>query len=858
VSAVCELHTIFGLTKPRSQQCTKSRRKIAFDSWLKINRVVHSEYKFVHELLEFVHNNGEGSWVKILKWKFATFFAFYRNQDLPKCPDLNFFKTKFLRMPDHLMGGYHHQFLMHMKRDNPDKFKQFLDSSQQLKKAMPDVPLSMVDKAEHDTMIELTSEPEVLPEIRDPVVLRPALVPGIDFDLVTSVTKQKVVDALRRTVNELFDGECFDHHDIYEPFFPSTSANYIWSRGNCGALSELYEKVSFGKRGDQLEFGSGMCSLFQEVSQHYGLLGKSEQNKIVSGEELGYETIEQHPTLYYDQSQLRQTWKEEYRKIFDLARNERPLVKTVGLPEPLKVRVISKGPPLLYTALKPVQKWLWTVLKKHKVFALIGRYVLPDDINRVLGPLEEGEEAVSGDYVSSTNKLHSWVSEVILDQLMINIGEQISVESLLELPKNFLLDLREMMLKALTKHIFVEEIEEFLMKDSPNYRSDGSVVQYKKLIRHELIEHPQKRGQLMGSIVSFPFLCIANAAVCRLALEESTNGRKSFRLRDNPFPGSGPIAPLLINGDDCLLKGKVGILRRCWEANTAVAGLESSIGKTYFSRNFCTINSTIFEWNGVEWVERKYVNLGLMMGKKRLGAGCKQGFSPHVPSHQLGTICRELKRSCPPDLWPTVKKRFIFYNRKELDRYPEIPWFAPEWLGGLGLPVDTPEEISRMDRCCATIIKAKLGRRDKDMRYIPVQPKEAAMWLMHKRVLKDLEPFKWIEKPLFRAGKGPDGPFILDDEYSGLYKAMTINLLMKEPLNKLYEELDEDRNVRKGMRHNAKIWLYAQRDLKSGSHAWVPMTDEDMAYEQKGLVIPCVETDLRDCFWSLGEGPARR
>jgi len=258
----------------------------------------------------------------------------------------------------------------------------------------------------------------------------------------------------------------------------------------------------------------------------------------------------------------------------------------------------------------------------------------------------------------------------------------------------------------------------------------------------------------------------------------------------------------------------------------------------------------------VEWVERKYVNLGLMMGKKRLGAGCKADFNPHVPSHQLGTICRELKRSCPPDLWPTVKKRFIFYNWKELNQFPGIPWFAPEWLGGLGLPLDNESELSRTDRCCASLIKAKLGRRDRSYKDTPMQPKDAAMWLMHKRVLKDLESFSWIEKPLFRQGKGPDGPFRLESEYSGLYKAMTINLLMKEPLEKLYEELDEDRNARKGMYHNSKIWARARKNL--ASEKVTPMTDEDMVYEQKELVIPCVETDLKDCFWPLGEGPANR
>lgn len=69
----------------------------------------------------------------------------------------------------------------------------------------------------------------------------------------------------------------------------------------------------------------------------------------------------------------------------------------------------------------------------------------------------EHEMLISGDYVSSTNKLHSWVSETILDQLFIEIGEGVDKEFLERLGPHFLPNCKKLCLRALTKHIFVDE-----------------------------------------------------------------------------------------------------------------------------------------------------------------------------------------------------------------------------------------------------------------------------------------------------------------------------------------------------------------------------------------------------------------
>jgi len=842
VEAMLELCIIVGFIKPRSRNWLRQHHhKLSEYDFVNIVRSNQVKCKAVHRMLALVSRNGEGSWVKFLKWKFAAYFAFHRNQDIPERPLLLFPlegpKQKISRFfeADCYIGGWIDDQLnswkSSSKKDLRLKFWQVVNTSQQLKKAMPAVPESMVVKSVSDTVSELTLDPDDLQkkQVSDGrVLLQRAVIdygligaiPGQDF--YVDLTRGKVVEALKRTTDELFSDVCLSYKDLFEPFFPSISANYIWSRGKCGALNELYQKTSFGNEGDLLQFGVIKCTFSRSVSEHYGDLGRLEQNVIDAYESVGLGTSDTGEIITVDTSLLENKWRKQYNLIFDIALAERPLVSAVGLSEPLKVRVISKGPPLTYTALKPLQTWLWSNLKKHKVFQLMGRYVEETDINRVLGRLQKNFIALSGDYVASTNKIHSWVSEVILDQLMINIGENLEPGLLHYAPDNFLVNLKDLMLRALTKHIFVE---------------DG-------------VEKPQTEGQLMGSIISFPFLCIANAALCRLAIEESEFNTVTYRVADHKVR-LGKILPCLINGDDCLLKGHFQRLRICWEGFCAIAGLFSSLGKTYFSDNFCTINSTIFEWNETTqwWTECKYINLGLMRGQKRAGSGnqVSKFRSLKMGPHELGVICRELKRSCPDAFWNKVKKRFIHYNRETLDKYP-LSWFLPEWLGGIGLPVDNESEVSILDRRFATVIKMKMNSVPK---LKPVKPKDMAMWKMHQLVMQDLKMFNHVELPHYRLASVDDNVINLADQWARLYKLMTINLLEKTPLEKLVNEIEEGDSIHKALRHNCDVQAYARRELEFGNYE--PMSLSDMSSENKDLVLPTWIREFDDFSALLGK-----
>nr|UQB76057.1 RNA-dependent RNA polymerase [Flumine narna-like virus 59] len=782
VDTVMTLYIIFGFERPRAsrwfQDNTGKHLRGQRIKAISANKVRSHTIDLVCEVCQL---NGETAWASLFKWKFAAFFAFYREQDIPPFPPLklpshgrSFFKAQVM-LP---LAGF--RYSEYLRNHDNLRFMQFTNSTQQLKKGMPTVPQAMVEESIDKTVKKLTTQPlEPVDEFFD---VPEVVVYGPENRLFGykkfGLSKKMIVEQLRRTTREMLGAESIEDH-LFEPFFPSTSANYINSRGDGGSLDSLYELGVFGGRDSGISFGTEGVYVSGKRSTHYGSVGRWDDGVRSMYRNLGYECPKYKAIMTFDPCILREEWREQYLSIFRAAVDEKPMVKPVGLCEPLKVRVISKGPPLTYTSLVPLQKWMWSSLKKHKVFALIGRMVTEEDVQRCLGGMLSGDEAVSGDYKASTDNLHSWVSEAIAEEIFAILVENMSKEFYLDLPRYFLRDLKILFIRALTRHIFEGADGEFFT---------------------------QKEGQLMGSIISFPILCIANAALCRFALELA-NG-ETYRLTDK---GRDKLAPLLINGDDCLLRGRRDVLRKYWEKICAFAGLESSVGKTYFSDSFCTINSTIFELEGWSWKERKTINMGLLLGRAKDGTRTKIG--------DLGSGCRKLKETCPPESWLKVKKEFIKRNKTTLSAKAElgseasIPWFLPEWCGGIGLPIDQSSELSRVDHYCAAFIKKSMN---KNRKYKPVKLAEAKTWKMHDRVQGDLESQfskELCKESTYQFANCHGKIFDLEESYSQAYRYMTIDLLRTKPLTSIKEDVSEEDSVRAALRNNSRMFAKVRQTM---------------------------------------------
>jgi len=248
-----------------------------------------------------------------------------------------------------------------------------------------------------------------------------------------------------------------------------------------------------------------------------------------------------------DSNQLRGRFDVLYSLLLTDAVKEEPRAVILALPEPDKVRVITKGPPLLYTLLKPMQKKISRILANFKIFKFTKEMVSSRGIQSVLGLLRSGrndrmEKFLSVDYADATNELHSWVT----DQLCDSIG---SIWGLMPLEI-------ELMKKALIHHQIAIESHE--------RESLGAI----------LAQSEQERAQLMGSVLSFVFLCITNGAVMRWTKEVTDH--RPYKLDD---------LPVVINGDDAVIR-LAHFGKKHWEDIANFCGLEPSVGKVYFSTEF--------------------------------------------------------------------------------------------------------------------------------------------------------------------------------------------------------------------------------------------------------------------------------
>jgi hypothetical protein len=127
-------------------------------------------------------------------------------------------------------------------------------------------------------------------------------------------------------------------------------------------------------------------------------------------------------------------------------------------------------------------------------------------------------------------------------------------------------------------------------------------------------------GQMMGSLLSFPLLCLQNYLAFRWARHVS---RESSRL------------PLLINGDDILFQSSASFAAS-WAQVVSDVGLVVEPSKTSVSSSFGSLNSTLFRWrDGLLYVVPT-VRFGMLrpteyvVGIGKSFASFVRGLSPQV------------------------------------------------------------------------------------------------------------------------------------------------------------------------------------------------------------------------------------
>lgn len=630
--------------------------------------------------MQLLPEETEKNAIALCKYKAAAFFSHHKGLELPPwpfSPTHPAFPTNHSLEASVLLGGKFRRWQSLLSFLTPDKFSSFVASvSIGWKKGCPRPDEEVVDLGVRSTFKILTTPPAA-PRWAD------AKENFLDLDA------KDLTDEVVRTVEELFKGVSFPRPwGEVKPFFPSTSANYINTRSELGAVGYL-------------------------LRDNKGLLPTYNLSAVSRRSRLDDTSGELKENVILDQGPGQAVFNRFLRTLRTQATNEPPNVKLVGLSEAFKVRVISKGPPITSTYLKFVQRWLWQTLRKHQSFRLIGEPVNEMIIQDRIGALHQGEKYASVDYSAATDLLFSEYSDLVVR----TIARVCDMDQ----------ESADLFARLLTEH----------MIEDPD---SGSLTR-------------QRRGQLMGSIVSFPILCILNAVVCRIALEVSRNGTYlPYCLRGSGRYKSLALAtcPLLINGDDALMR-LTDTGYKAWLVASKVAGFSPSIGKTFFTSDFCQINSLNFDVVSPYQVKGRtcrfravpFVNMGLLYGKVRSSSGKGKGQTAPLADRTgtIGSRMRDLLKRAPESCRDRLAAAFVSRNLPIL-RKAKVPWFLPEILGGLGLS-GIPSEDDYVYACWAV---RNLGTFPRSQR--PVQLSEPAAWQVRSLCQDFLRRMKIPERQL--------------------------------------------------------------------------------------------------------------
>jgi len=337
--------------------------------------------------------------------------------------------------------------------------------------------------------------------------------------------------------------------------------------------------------------------------------------------------------------------------------------------EPLKVRVISKGQGLPYYRARVIQRAMHDTLRDQPWFRLIGRPMCPTDLMDLRKKAKPGDMWNSIDYSAATDGLSWRYSRAILIRLLLTRPKEL-----------------DLALRVLGPHDLWYPVR----------RGKKLVWEFRGI---------QQNGQLMGSILSFPILCLANLGLCLYAKRGST------------------ADDFLINGDDAAYVGDEETWARHVELGKRV-GLEMSVGKAYRHRSYVNINSTCFHYDlndsdSTPW-QIDFLNVGLIRGqgkvleKRREELGCAEDHRDDLTTY-VSNINRILEGSLPGRECRLLAK-ILSEHHKEISDECKVTiqaqnrlyvtsrnLFLPKSVGGMGVraPPGFKWEVRRSDQLIA-------------------------------------------------------------------------------------------------------------------------------------------------------------
>ena len=364
--------------------------------------------------------------------------------------------------------------------------------------------------------------------------------------------------------------------------------------------------------------------------------------------------------------------------------------KVVPLKEPLKVRLITTGEALPYYTVKCAQKAMHRYLNRYVQFELTGREMNMGDAYAILTrekacDLNDFDKWVSGDYSAATDGLDINMTMMVAEAFLAKGGK---------LDERF-------------KTVFRAVIAPHTLHYPKKWAARSSD-------RHETIL--QKNGQLMGSPLSFPILCLINV-LCYWQALEAYSGR-SFDMED---------LPCIVNGDDILFRANDSFYA-VWQETVKKVGFTLSIGKNYIHRSLLTVNSKLYQHHhhSNTFTEITFYHTGLVTGMAyRTGR-------QNVKALPLWDLYNASVPNCHDPC--RAHRRFLHYHKERIAHATDkgrYNLFLPHQRGGLGFvpPPGHVWKITAFQRRYATFLEEEylanlaLGK-DKSSRHALVRERD--------------------------------------------------------------------------------------------------------------------------------------
>lgn len=456
------------------------------------------------------------------------------------------------------------------------------------------------------------------------------------------------------------------------PIVPSTSSSYESNRaegGFAGSVLRMAEQEYYG----EISIPEPIC--FQEPYIHQET-GEIYTYRKQCDIEVNENSLQRHMSRMSETARL-------------MASEDIPIkAKIVAVKEPCKVRIVSCGETIRYIDAYRWDKIVRKIFKRSDKFSTLSSRIDGAKLTKVFrqgqifwrkrGYNTDELQFLSGDYSAATDGIDPHRSIQLLNMLMDTVG----------LPEDQCENLRQCLINhEMIYSCDLSQCELAKRLDSNNNKHKYSVL--------------QKRGQLMGSPVSFPILCLLNFVINWVFIDP----KLSTNIDD---------VPILVNGDDLFMvipRGYYDGTHNAWKnypmqvGGTSwrnfieTVGFYESLGKNYISpRAFC-INSQfyIIERNNTNTTLNKmptfryvdYARISLITGGGRVQNTVKSSDKYELSIYERLKL---YQRSKHRGYYRFINDESLFniwkdYNKEKLEfynQYSSLSYRLPPCLGGLG------------------------------------------------------------------------------------------------------------------------------------------------------------------------------